>query len=133
MPIPFLNILNGGAHAENSSDFQEYKIAAVGAPNFREAFRWSAEVFHALKTLLHERHLPTTVGDEGGFAPSLASNQEYVEVILGNACADKADKQRNRRTGTKRGDYAQQSGQEVSKPNRRRFVRMSRTFSIGKK
>ena len=82
MPIPFLNILNGGAHAENSSDFQEYKIAAVGAPDFREAFRWSAEVFHALKTLLHERHLPTTVGDEGGFAPALGSNQEYVEVIL---------------------------------------------------
>jgi enolase len=82
MPIPFLNILNGGAHAENSSDFQEYKIAAVGASDFREAFRWSSEVFHALKTLLHERHLRTTVGDEGGFAPSLGSNQEYVEVIL---------------------------------------------------
>lgn len=82
MPIPFLNILNGGVHAENSSDFQEYKIAAVGAPNFHEAFRWSAEVFHALKKILHDRHLPTTVGDEGGFAPALSSNHEYIELIL---------------------------------------------------
>jgi len=82
MPVPFLNILNGGAHAENSSDFQEYKIAAVGAPNFHEAFRWSAEVFHALKKILHDRHQPTTVGDEGGFAPALSSNCEYIEVIL---------------------------------------------------
>lgn len=82
MPIPFLNILNGGAHAENSSDFQEFKIAAVGAPNFHEAFRWSSEVFHALKKILHDRHLPTTVGDEGGFAPALSSNHEYIELIL---------------------------------------------------
>ena len=82
MPIPFLNILNGGVHAENSSDFQEYKIAAVGAPNFHEAFRWSSEVFHTLKKILHDRHLPTTVGDEGGFAPALSSNREYIELIL---------------------------------------------------
>lgn len=82
LPLPMLNILNGGVHAENSSDFQEYKIVAVGAPNFREALRWSSEVFHALKDILHNLHLPTTVGDEGGFAPPLAANQEYVELIL---------------------------------------------------
>lgn len=82
MPIPFLNILNGGVHAENSSDFQEFKIAAVGASNFHEAFRWSSEVFHALKKILHDKHLPTTVGDEGGFAPQLGSNHEYIELIL---------------------------------------------------
>jgi len=82
MPIPMLNILNGGLHAENSTDFQEFKIAAIGAPNLHEAVRWSAEVFHALKQILHERHLATTVGDEGGFAPQLPSNAAAIEVIL---------------------------------------------------
>ena len=82
MPIPMLNILNGGLHAENSTDFQEFKIAAIGAPNVHEAVRWSAEVFHTLKQILHERHLATTVGDEGGFAPQLPSNAAAIEVIL---------------------------------------------------
>ena len=82
MPIPFLNILNGGKHANKSSDFQEYKIAPVGAPNFAEAIRWSAEVFHALKKILSEKGQSTSVGDEGGFSPSLSSNAEYIEVIL---------------------------------------------------
>jgi len=82
MPIPFLNILNGGKHANKSSDFQEYKIAPVGAPNFAEAIRWSSEVFHALKKILSEKGQSTSVGDEGGFAPSFSSNAEYIEVIL---------------------------------------------------
>jgi enolase len=82
MPIPMLNILNGGVHAEGSSDFQEYKIAAVGAPNVREAVRWSAEVFHTLKKMLHDRHLATTVGDEGGFAPAMESNDAYPQIIV---------------------------------------------------
>jgi len=82
MPIPMLNILNGGVHAEGSSDFQEYKIAAVGAPNVHEAVRWSAEVFHVLKGLLHDRKLATTVGDEGGFAPAMESNDAYPKIIV---------------------------------------------------
>jgi len=82
MPIPFLNILNGGKHANKSSDFQEYKIAPVGAPNFAEAIRWSSEVFHALKKILSDMGQSTSVGDEGGFSPSLSSNAEYIEVIL---------------------------------------------------
>ena len=82
LPLPMLNVLNGGVHAEGSSDFQEYKIVATGAATFKEALRWSAEVFHALKKILHDRHLPTTVGDEGGFAPPLGSNEEYVRIIL---------------------------------------------------
>lgn len=82
MPIPFLNILNGGKHANKSSDFQEYKIAPVGAPNFAEAIRWSSEVFHALKKILSDKGQSTSVGDEGGFSPSFSSNAEYIEVIL---------------------------------------------------
>jgi enolase len=82
MPIPFLNILNGGKHANKSSDFQEYKIAPVGAPNFAEAIRWSSEVFHALKKILSDKGQSTSVGDEGGFSPSFSSNVEYIEVIL---------------------------------------------------
>jgi len=82
MPIPFLNILNGGKHANQSSDFQEYKIAPVGAPNFSEAIRWSSEIFHVLKKILAEKGQTTSVGDEGGFAPSLSSNSAYIELIL---------------------------------------------------
>jgi len=82
MPIPFLNILNGGKHANQSSDFQEYKIAPVGAPNFAEAIRWSSEVFHVLKKILSDKGQSTSVGDEGGFSPSFSSNAEYIEVIL---------------------------------------------------
>lgn len=82
MPIPFLNILNGGKHANKSSDFQEYKIAPVGAPNFAEAIRWSSEVFHVLKKILSDKGQSTSVGDEGGFSPSLSSNAEYIEIIL---------------------------------------------------
>src|ERR1700722_17209966 len=82
MPVPMMNIINGGAHANNSLDIQEFMILPVGAPTFREALRYGAEIFHALKKLLSDRGLSTTVGDEGGFAPNLGSNEEALEVIL---------------------------------------------------
>jgi enolase len=79
---PVMNIINGGAHANNSLDIQEFMILPVGAPSFREALRYGAEVFHALKKLLNERDLATSVGDEGGFAPNIGSNAEALELIL---------------------------------------------------
>jgi enolase len=82
LPVPLVNILNGGKHAVASTDFQEFMIAPLGAPTFREALRWASETFHALGALLHERGFATTVGDEGGFAPSLASNEEAVALVL---------------------------------------------------
>jgi enolase len=82
LPVPMMNIINGGAHADNSVDMQEFMILPVGAPNFREAIRYGAEVFHALKKVLHDRGLATGVGDEGGFAPNLPSNEAAIEVIL---------------------------------------------------
>jgi len=82
LPVPMMNILNGGAHAANSVDFQEFMILPVGAPSLREAVRYGAEVFHALKSVLSARGLSTGVGDEGGFAPDLPSNEAAVEVIL---------------------------------------------------
>jgi enolase len=82
MPVPMMNVVNGGAHANNSLDIQEFMIVPAGAPSFREALRYGAEVFHALKKLLAARGLSTAVGDEGGFAPSLESNEEALGVIL---------------------------------------------------
>ncbi len=82
LPVPMMNILNGGAHAANNVDFQEFMILPVGATSFREAVRFGAEVFHALKDVLHTKGSATGVGDEGGFAPDLTSNREAVEVIL---------------------------------------------------
>jgi enolase len=82
LPCPMMNILNGGAHADNNVDFQEFMVMPVGAPSFSEALRWGAEVFHTLKGVLKKRGYNTSVGDEGGFAPSLKSNVEAVEVIL---------------------------------------------------
>ena len=82
MPVPMMNIINGGAHANNSLDIQEFMILPVGAPTFREALRYGAEIFHALKKILADRGLSTAVGDEGGFAPDLGSNEEALEVIL---------------------------------------------------
>ena len=82
LPVPLMNILNGGAHADNNVDFQEFMIAPAGAPSFAEALRWGAEVFHTLKGVLKKRGYSTAVGDEGGFAPSLKSNDEAIEVIL---------------------------------------------------
>lgn len=82
LPVPMMNILNGGRHAENSTDFQEFMVLPTGAPSFRDALRAGVEVYHALGRLLHDRHLNTTVGDEGGFAPTLGSNEEAVELIV---------------------------------------------------
>ncbi|MFP4416666.1 MAG: phosphopyruvate hydratase [Chitinispirillaceae bacterium] len=82
MPIPFLNILNGGEHADNNVDLQEFMIAPVGAPSFSEGLRWAAEVYQTLKKVLNSRKLSTGVGDEGGFAPNLASNEEALQVII---------------------------------------------------
>ena len=82
MPIPMMNILNGGAHASNNIDVQEFMIMPVGAPSFKEALRWCAEVFHALAALLKSKGLATSVGDEGGFAPDLASDEEAIQYIL---------------------------------------------------
>jgi len=82
IPMPMMNILNGGAHAENSIDFQEYMIVPVGAPTFKEALRYASETFHTLKGILKKKGYATGVGDEGGFAPDLKSNEEACEVIL---------------------------------------------------
>jgi enolase len=82
LPVPMMNILNGGAHADNSVDPQEFMVAPYGAPNFSEALRMGAEIFHALKSVLKKKGYSTSVGDEGGFAPNLKSNEEAIEVIL---------------------------------------------------
>ncbi len=82
LPVPMMNIINGGAHAANSADIQEYMIVPVGLPNFREALRAGAEIFHTLKKILSDKGLATTVGDEGGFAPTLSSNEEPLKLIV---------------------------------------------------
>jgi enolase len=82
MPVPMMNIINGGAHANNSLDIQEFMILPVGAPSFREALRYGAEVFHTLKKLLNDRDLSTGVGDEGGYAPNLESNEAALSIII---------------------------------------------------
>ncbi len=82
LPVPMMNIMNGGKHATGSTDFQEFMVMPVGAPNFREALRWGAEVYQALKSVLHKKGYPTNVGDEGGFAPSLGSNHGALDVIM---------------------------------------------------
>ena len=82
LPLPMMNIINGGAHADNNVDMQEFMVIPVGAPRFSEAMRWGVEVFHALKALLKQRGMATAVGDEGGFAPDLPSNEAAIEVIL---------------------------------------------------
>ncbi len=82
LPVPMMNIINGGAHADNNVDIQEFMILPVGAPNFAEALRYGAEIFHSLKKVLHERGLNTAVGDEGGFAPDLPSNEAALMAIM---------------------------------------------------
>ena len=82
LPLPLVNILNGGKHAVSSTDFQEFMIAPLGASTFREALRWAAETFHALGEILHEEGLATTVGDEGGYAPSLPSNEDAISAVV---------------------------------------------------
>jgi len=82
MPVPMMNVINGGAHADNNLDLQEFMIIPVGAPSFREAIRYGAEVFHHLKKILHDKGLTTAVGDEGGFAPSVKNHEEAIQLIL---------------------------------------------------
>src|SRR6202158_4228289 len=82
LPVPMMNILNGGAHADSSVDFQEFMVMPVGAPKFSEALRWGVEIFHALKAALKKRSYSTAVGDEGGFAPSCKSNEEAIQIVL---------------------------------------------------
>ncbi len=82
LPVPLMNIINGGVHADNNLDIQEFMIAPIGAPTFSEALRMAVEIFHTLKKILHDRNLATSVGDEGGFAPNLNSNEEGLEVIM---------------------------------------------------
>jgi enolase len=82
MPCPMLNILNGGAHADNPLDFQEFMIRPIGAPTFKEALRWGVEIFHTLKKILKDKQLATNVGDEGGFAPGLTSHEEALDLIV---------------------------------------------------
>ena len=82
LPVPMLNVLNGGEHADNNVDIQEFMIMPVGAASFSEALRWGAETYHVLKKVLHDRNLSTAIGDEGGFAPNLASNEEAVKLLL---------------------------------------------------
>src|SRR6266516_4934995 len=82
MPVPMMNVVNGGAHANNNLDLQELMIIPVGAPSFREAVRYGAEVFHALKKIIHDKGMSTAVGDEGGFAPSVASHEAAIQMIL---------------------------------------------------
>jgi len=82
LPVPMMNVLNGGAHADNKVDFQEFMVVPAGAPTFAEGLRMGAEVFHALKGTLHERGMNTTVGDEGGFAPDLGSNEEALQLLV---------------------------------------------------
>src|ERR1700722_12822621 len=81
LPVPMMNVLNGGKHADNNVDFQEFMLVPIGAPSFREALRMGAEVFHNLKKVLHDKHLNTAVGDEGGFAPDLKSSDEALDVL----------------------------------------------------
>ncbi|MER3559598.1 MAG: phosphopyruvate hydratase, partial [Armatimonadota bacterium] len=82
LPVPLMNVLNGGKHAEGGADFQEFMIVPYGADSFREALRWGAEVYHHLRKVLHEIGLPTTVGDEGGFAPAVQSAREALELLM---------------------------------------------------
>ena len=101
LPVPMMNILNGGAHADNTVDPQEFMIAPYGADKFSEALRWGAEVFHTLKGVLKKRGYSTAVGDEGGFAPNLKSNEEALEVVLeaithGRLHARRSDRHRAR-------------------------------------
>ncbi|MGA1509169.1 MAG: phosphopyruvate hydratase [Ilumatobacteraceae bacterium] len=82
LPVPMMNVINGGAHADNTIDLQEFMIMPVGAPSFREALRWGTETYHHLKKILHDRGLSTAVGDEGGFAPNLATNEDAIRILV---------------------------------------------------
>ncbi len=82
LPVPMMNVVNGGAHADNTIDLQEFMVMPVGAPSFREGLRWGTEVYHTLKQVLHDRGMSTAVGDEGGFAPNLATNEDAIRILV---------------------------------------------------
>src|SRR6185295_770927 len=82
LPVPLMNVVNGGAHADSNVDLQEFMLAPCGAVSFQEALRWGTETYHALKKLLHDRGLSTALGDEGGFAPNLATNEEAIKILV---------------------------------------------------
>src|SRR3989440_6260497 len=82
LPVPMMNVINGGAHADNNVDLQEFMIMPVGAASYSEGLRWGVETYHVLKGILHDRGLSTAVGDEGGFAPDLGSNEEAVQLLV---------------------------------------------------
>jgi enolase len=82
LPVPMMNVVNGGVHADNSIDFQEFMVMPVGAPSFAEALRWGVETYHTLKKVLHDRGLSTSVGDEGGFAPNLSTNEDAIKILV---------------------------------------------------
>jgi len=82
LPVPMMNVLNGGAHADNNVDLQEFMVMPIGATSFSEALRWGVETYHTLKSILHKRKMATAVGDEGGFAPNLASNEEAISILV---------------------------------------------------
>ena len=116
LPVPMMNILNGGKHAENSTDLQEFMVMPVGADSFPEALQMGAEIYHALKKVLHDRKLSTTVGDEGGFAPCVPSNNDALELIL---CGDRGGGLQGRRRVLR----------SRSTPRRRSSTRMASTSS----
>ena len=134
LPVPMMNILNGGAHATNSVDVQEFMIMPVGAPSFKEALRWCAEVFHSLQKLLKNENLATSVGDEGGFAPNLSSDEETIETILkavenagykpGKDFKIAMDAASSEWKGSKKGEYKQ--------PKSGKFSQRTSLLTIGK-
>jgi enolase len=123
LPVPLVNILNGGKHAQDSTDFQEFMIAPLGAPTFAEALRWAAETFHALGALLHERGFPTTVGDEGGYAPSLETNEAAMRLVL------EAIQRAGYRPGEQIAIALDPAATEVHSEGRYVLTREQRTFS----
>ncbi len=117
LPVPMMNILNGGAHADNPIDFQEFMVMPVGAPTFSEALRCGTEIFHALKSALHEAGLSTAVGDEGGFAPNIASAREALDFIL------RSVERAGYKAGQRRHDRARLRGDRVFQGRRVRAWR----------
>ena len=114
LPVPMMNIFNGGAHADNPIDFQEFMVMPVGAPNFSEAVRCGAEIFHALKAALHAKGLSTAVGDEGGFAPNIASARAALDFIA------EAVEERRLQAGRRRADRARLRGDRILQGRRLR-------------
>ena len=123
LPVPLVNILNGGKHAPDSTDFQEFMIAPLGAPTFAEALRWAAETFHVLGALLHERGFATTVGDEGGYAPSLETNEAAIGLVL------EAIQRAGYRPGEQIAIALDPAATEVHSEGRYVLTREQRTFS----